>query len=272
VENNKSQPHPAAISIGRRLKDARENKRLTIEQVQKQTKIHSTVLIALEEGHASEILTDTYVKSFLKKYAQVLGLPIDEILKEYFPPYSDLLSSGVALQKSPMPEETKIGPRALYFTGIVVLGIFAFLIVFIIGGNIVAFFNKAGLTQQQKQVASVAVSKKKTSKPVKSKQKKKPVTKAASGSRDIIPKSAQLSLVIKVKEPVLVKLTKDDVRMFETVLPKDLVEAITANENIEIEVNKTHALELALNGRQIDLPTKNNRFTLIITRKGVRLK
>lgn len=273
MENNKKEPRSAAISIGKRLKDAREKKPLTIEQIQKQTKIHSTVLIALEEGRASEILTDTYVRSFLKKYSQVLGLPTGEILKEYFPPRSDLLSSGVTLQESPLPEETKIGPKVLYFTGIGVLGIVAFLVVFVIGSNVIAFFNKAKLTQAtQRQIANISTSKKKISKSVKPTQKKKTTAKTNLESKYVIPRSTQLSLVIKVKEPVLVKLTKDGVRMFATVLPKNLIETITANESIEVEINKTQALELVLNGRQIDLPRKNNIFTLVITRKGVKFK
>ena len=57
------------ISVGERLKKARENKSLTIDQIRKQTRIHSDVLIALEEGRCNEILDPTYVKSFLKKYA-----------------------------------------------------------------------------------------------------------------------------------------------------------------------------------------------------------
>lgn len=272
MENSKREPRPAAASIGKRLKDAREKKSLTIDQIQKQTKIHSTVLIALEEGRASEILTDTYVRSFLKKYVQLLGLPTGEILKDYFPPNSELSPSGILSKESPMPEETKTDPRVLYFTGIAILGILALVVVFAVGANIVSFLQKARSTQKQKQVASAVVSKKKVAKPAKSIQKNKPVAKTNTESKDIIPKSAQLNLVIKVKESALVKLTKDGVRMFETVLPKNCVESIAANDNIEIEINKAQAIELTLNGRQIDLPAKNSRFTLVITRKGVRLK
>ncbi|MDP3791166.1 MAG: helix-turn-helix domain-containing protein [Candidatus Omnitrophota bacterium] len=272
MENNKREPRPAAVSIGRRLKEAREKKPLTIEQVQKQTKIHSTVLIALEEGRASEILTDTYVRSFLKKYTQVLNLPTNEILKEYFPPRAEPVSLGAPAHESPLPAETKIGPKALYFTGIAILSIAALLLAIIIGGKVITAFNKAKLTRQQKQVAEVVASKKKIQKPVKSVQKKKPAPKTDSESKDIIPKSTPLSLVIKVREPVLVKLTKDGILIFSRVMSKGLVETITANNSIELDIGKVQALELILNGRQIALPTKKNISGLIITRKGVKLK
>lgn len=264
-----------AVSIGKRLKEAREKKSLTIEQIQKQTKIHSTVLIALEEGRADEILTETYVRSFLKKYAQVLGLPVADIFKEYFPPHPEQPSVINPVKENPLPPETKINPKVLYVTGVVVAVIAVLFVVTVAATRIIASFNKSRAEAQRSRpaVPVTAPAKKKAVKPaVKPVQKKKTSAKTNSEPRDIIPKNVPLSLVIKVKEPVLVKLTKDGVRIFATVLSKDVVETVTANESIELEISKGRALELTLNGRQISLPTKNNIFTLVITRKGVKLK
>jgi len=272
MENEKREPRQAVVAIGKRLKEAREKKSLTIEQIQKQTKIHSTVLIALEEGRASEILTDTYIRSFLKKYSDLLGLPTTEILKEYFPPRSESPSPSVVIRESPLPLETKIAPKVLYFTGLAILGIVALLIVFLVGGKILSAVNKARSSSQQKQASTALVSKKKVLKSVKQNQKKKTSVRTNSESKDIIPRSSPLSLVIKVKEPVLVKLTRDGVLIFARVMSKDLVENITANESIELEIGKAEALDLVLNGRPISLPARNNIFGLVITRKGVRLK
>lgn len=273
MENDVREPRrQVAISIGKRLKEAREKKSLTIDQIQKQTKIHSTVLIALEEGRADEILTETYVRSFLKKYTQILGLPVGDIFKEYFPPHPEQLSVVDPIKESPLPEETKIGPKVLYTISITVAVILILFVVSIVGGKIIASFNKAKPDKQRSQPAVTTPAKKKAVTSEKPAQKKKTSTKANSESKDIIPRNVPLSLVIKVKEPVLVKLTKDGVRIFATVLSKDLVETITAKESIELEISKARALELTLNGRQIALPTKNKIFTLVITRKGVKLK
>lgn len=267
--DNKISAHPAAISIGKRLKEAREKKPLTIEQVQKQTKIHSSVLKALEDGHASALLTDTYVRSFLKKYSQILGLPTADILKEYFPPYPE---SGVPLNENPLPHETRAHPRMLYFTGIAVFGIAAAIVVFLIGAKLVSSFNKAGLTHQEKRVAAASAAKKKQPKSAKPAQKKKAGVKAGSGAKDIIPRSEQLKLTISVKETILVTLKRDGVIMYSVIMKKGTVDKISANENIELDVLKTDALDLALNGQQIAMPPGKNINGVIITRKGVRLK
>src|SRR3989338_3940960 len=88
-------------NIGERLKEAREKKSLTIEQAQKQTHIHSAVLIALEEGKCDEMLTQTYVKSFLKKYSTFLGLDPKEIINAYSALHPELESRAVNV---PSPE------------------------------------------------------------------------------------------------------------------------------------------------------------------------
>ena len=105
MENNKRESRSSAISVGKRLREAREKKSLTIEQVQKQTKIHSTVLIGLEEGRPSDTLTDTYVRSFLKKYAQFLDVNSVELLKEYFPARTESPAPSAPIQDNVLSKE-----------------------------------------------------------------------------------------------------------------------------------------------------------------------
>lgn len=271
MENNRLELRQAAISVGKKLREAREKKSLAIDQIQKTTKIHSTVLIALEEGLASEILTDTYVRSFLKKYAHVLGLPAVELLKEYFPPHAEQSSANINFHEHALPKETLLPPTVLYATGILIVSLAAILILVFVGTKISAALKRSQTTSQQK-TSTTAVAKKKASKVVTSTPKKKTVSKNKVESKDLVPKTVPLSLLIRVKEPVLVKLKRDGILIFDTVMTKGLAETIVADSNIELEIGKSSALELALNGRPILLPARNNIFTLVITRKGVRIK
>lgn len=269
MENNtKREPRQTAVSAGNRLKEAREKKPLTIEQVQKITRIHSTVLIALEEGRAGDLLTDTYVRSFLKKYAQFLGLNPAELVKEYFPASVKDPSANIPLRENTLPRETKIKPKFLYFVGIVMLAaIFILLLVFVTGKAVSSL--KAFKAARQK---SALISKKNPAQTAKNTPKKRNAAKSQSEQKELIPKSASLNLTISVKEPVLVQLKKDGVLIFERVLTKGLVETIVANNSIELGIGKAGALDLSLNGRPIVLPIKKIRFGLEITRKGVKVK
>ena len=62
------------ISCGQTLLTARLDKKLTLTQVSRQTKIPQEVLRALEKNHFAKLPAETYIKGFLKNYANFLGL------------------------------------------------------------------------------------------------------------------------------------------------------------------------------------------------------
>ncbi len=69
--------------LGERLRQARESQGLTIEQASLETRIRQQSLTALEEGRFDLIPNDVVVKGFLRNYAQVLHLPVDEVIDQY---------------------------------------------------------------------------------------------------------------------------------------------------------------------------------------------
>lgn len=272
MDNSKRELRPAAVSVGRRLKEAREKKSLTIEQIQKQTKIHSTVLIGLEEGRPSDTLTDTYIRSFLKKYAQFLGINSVELLKEYFPARPESVPApNIPVQENILSKETRIPPKFLYMTGLAAAAIITLALLIFITGKVSTAFKKAGPVQQKKSLVSAAKKKPATGS-AKAVQKKKPAVNTMSATKELVPKTTPLSLEIKVKKAVLVKLKKDGILFFDRVLPAGLVEKTVANNSIELDIARAGSLNLTLNGRPIVLQDKNAMIGLKITRKGVRIK
>ncbi|MDD5173781.1 MAG: DUF4115 domain-containing protein [Candidatus Omnitrophica bacterium] len=271
MENNKRESRSSAVSVGNKLREAREKKSLTIEQVQKQTRIHSTVLIGLEEGRPSDALTDTYIRSFLKKYAQFLGINSVELLKEYFPAHPETPPKpSIPVQENVLPKETRKYPKFLYMTGLAVAAIISLILLVFIAGKISnAFKNMKPI--QKKSIPAKAAKKKPAAKNAKSAQKK-PAVKKRSATKELVPRMTPLILEIKVKEAVLVKLKKDGILFFDRVLPAGLVEKTAANNFIEIDIANAGSLDLTLNGRPIALQGKNGIISLEITRKGVRIK
>lgn len=78
--------------IGQKLKTAREEMGLSLNEVSQKTKIRSLYLQAIEEGNLDRIPGIVYAKGFIKAYAIAVGLDANEILAEYqsyleqFPP------------------------------------------------------------------------------------------------------------------------------------------------------------------------------------------
>ena len=71
------------MSIGARLKEAREKRKISINRVYENTRIHPDMLYALEDDEYGKIPNSTYVKGFLRTYATYLGLDAEAVVEEY---------------------------------------------------------------------------------------------------------------------------------------------------------------------------------------------
>ncbi len=69
--------------IGHILREARENKGLTVEDVQAQIRINARYLTALENGQYSALPTPVHARGFLRNYARFLGLDPQPLLDRY---------------------------------------------------------------------------------------------------------------------------------------------------------------------------------------------
>jgi cytoskeletal protein RodZ len=71
------------FEIGATLREARERRQLTWEQVETDTKIRAKYLRALEEEEFDSLPSGTYVRGFLRAYASYLGLDGRLFVDEY---------------------------------------------------------------------------------------------------------------------------------------------------------------------------------------------
>lgn len=69
--------------IGAILREARHRRNLDISQCEKATRIRARYLQALEEGHLDLIPAPVYVRSFLRTYAEFLGVDAERLLADY---------------------------------------------------------------------------------------------------------------------------------------------------------------------------------------------
>ncbi|MGN4767208.1 helix-turn-helix domain-containing protein [Bacillus thuringiensis] len=69
--------------LGQKLKEAREAKGLSIDQLHEITKIQKRHLVAIEEGNYDVLPGAFYARAFIKQYADVVGLNGEELLVEH---------------------------------------------------------------------------------------------------------------------------------------------------------------------------------------------
>lgn len=73
-----------SLTLGVYLKQMREDAKLSVDEVSYQTRIPSKYILWLEGGNYKNLPAEVYVKGFIAKYAKVLNLEKDDLLKIYF--------------------------------------------------------------------------------------------------------------------------------------------------------------------------------------------
>lgn len=76
-------------TVGQVLKEERERKLYTLDEIEKATKIRKELLEALEAGHYSKLPPTTFVQGFIKNYGKFLGLNQDKLLAIYRREFSE---------------------------------------------------------------------------------------------------------------------------------------------------------------------------------------
>ncbi|AJD91067.1 hypothetical protein JMA_17500 [Jeotgalibacillus malaysiensis] len=69
--------------LGNRLKEAREAKGYSLEELQGLTKIQKRYLQGIEEGDYSMMPGAFYIRAFIKQYAEAVNLNVDELFENY---------------------------------------------------------------------------------------------------------------------------------------------------------------------------------------------
>ncbi|NUH82465.1 helix-turn-helix domain-containing protein [Bacillus firmus] len=69
--------------LGNRLKEARLAKDMSLDDLQKVTKIQKRYLAGIEEGDYSMMPGKFYVRAFIKQYAEAVGIEPEEIFEQY---------------------------------------------------------------------------------------------------------------------------------------------------------------------------------------------
>ncbi len=77
-------------SFGERLKQEREKRKITLEQISVSTKIGTRMLQALEEDNFSQLPGGIFNKGFVRAYSRFVGLDEDQTVAEYLEASGDL--------------------------------------------------------------------------------------------------------------------------------------------------------------------------------------
>lgn len=240
-------------SIGARLRQAREAKGISLEQAQKDTRIHNRILAALEVDGPEEAISGTvYIKSFIRKYADYLGLDGVTLAEEYKGkrpnPREQIL---IAAEKD---TSFKFPVKKLFTAVIAIMIVFAgFKLAMFAGSKI-----KEGLKSKPKVVKKAGVPNPKP---------KTAVTPVAAP----VPQGENITLKIKAKSDVYLKVKADGSVIYDGVLKKGSDEKWEAKDSLDISTSRADAIAAELNGNSLGTLGKGVTKGILITRDGLKL-
>jgi cytoskeletal protein RodZ len=109
-EDYKTKPKPEVGKVGPQLKERRKALRLSLAQIEIDTKIRGKFLTALESGDYSSLPNDIYSRGFVQHYANHLGLDGAAIATDYAQE-----RGGVTVGETRRPRMDR--PKRIVFTG-----------------------------------------------------------------------------------------------------------------------------------------------------------
>ncbi|MDH7602560.1 MAG: DUF4115 domain-containing protein [Armatimonadota bacterium] len=229
-------------SIGEILRNKRESKNLTVEDVHEATKITVEYITALEENRFDAFPNKVYARAFLRDYANFLGLDSSVLLTRYEEEY----------QTPSEPEQVQ--PKTGQSLWRIVLGVA--IVLALVAAGVVGYdwFVNSSLKSASKYVRV------RTHSPAR-REAALPAEPVGTSPRLVPPKSTtpeqpttkpsvpdKLTLQVTPVRDVWVRIKCDGVRVYEGIMPKGSSKTFVAREFINIRAGMAGAVQLILNG------------------------
>lgn len=116
---------PSGFGPGSRLAQAREDRGLTLEEAARALRLAPRHVRAMESDDYESLPGPTYVRGYLRSYAQLLGLPADEIVASYNS--LSVAQQPVDLGKLAPPAQLSSDHHLMRLVSALVLGLFVVL-------------------------------------------------------------------------------------------------------------------------------------------------
>jgi cytoskeletal protein RodZ len=244
--------------IGSTLREARMRARIDISEIEAETKIRAKYLRALENEEWDLLPGPTYVKTFLRTYAEALGLDAKLLVEEYKlrherPSEAELRpirpASAASRRRGPAGP---VVPRWMVVAGVVAVLLAALGLLGTLGSD----------GDKGPDRAAPAPSAPTTSRSAKS----APVSRS-SANRTAAPKRARLTLVATGQVFVCLRASGNRTLMNGETLTAGQTRGPFRAKGFRLTLGN-NAVRLRVNGKQVGVPASSGAIGLRITRKG----
>jgi cytoskeleton protein RodZ len=269
-------------SFGAKLKQQREQRGVTLEEISESTKIGGRFLRALENDRFDQLPGGIFNKGFVRAYARSVGLDEEETVADY------LEATGAGPDKPeppiPLPEiraEAANGPYSLPWGTLAIVLLIAAVALAVWG-----FHGRQATTRSQatasasrnayrpeKPVVAVSRSSSQIATPTAARQKPSEILVAGSGRPLKVtsnPASAQpVSLQIRVRQDSWISVVADGQPITRGTMPADSLRSVHAAKEIVVRAGNIGAVDFEFNGKKLPAQGEDGEAkTLIFDASG----
>ena len=271
-------------TAGARLKKIRQERGLSLEDIQKRTKIHFNVLRAIEGDSISD-LSPIYLKGFIKIYCNCLGLDTKEYLGETRQPDKPVLNAAVGrdigerVEKKPvLGKESSFKLSAIRpsagFKKIIVFAVITVIFIFLAVKLVkaISFWHQKASAKSRVfiPVSVTKITRELLPKEVINKSSAKNIPKQAKAQKELV-QGFMLGLFAHDKSWVSAKV--DGKVVFHGVLARGRSETWQAKEKIELSLGDAGAVELQVNDQHFTKLGRRGQSlkNIVINKDGLKI-
>ena len=233
-------------SIGDYLRAAREDRKVPIAQVVRDTKISEKYIVAMENGQLSLLPAPAYAKGFLKIYAEYLGLDSRPLIEQYVQEYGGMMRQGFP------PDGESVTPTLSSTWRFAAIGVGAAVIIAIAIVSGLKFWRSCAATRVHKPAVSTEELETLPLPPLP--QVSPTVEPPAAAPPPPPPQEAkpkQRKLEAKAKESVWMKVYGDGVLLFQGTVQKGKEEFWLAKDSFDVRIAKPRLVELSIDDKPL---------------------
>ena len=231
-------------SVGAHLRQLREARGVSLEEIARATRVTHAYLHALEGDDFASLPVPVFTRGFIRAYCQALGQPVDEALA-LFDSRGDApapsSAAGTPSRATSEPTPRNRGPVLVSFVLLVVLGIALFAVTLALqSGRETAEDPRAGRVPPAPRAAGSPTPAPATGAPP------APMPGAAAPARP-----TGYRLVARTIEPTWIRVRTDDGRAMEETIPAGQVREWVSTGPFTLTVGNAGGINLELNGRAL---------------------
>jgi cytoskeleton protein RodZ len=227
-----------SLSFGRYLQAIRLEKKISLEQVAKQTRIGLGNLILVEQEDHEQLPAEVFVKGFLRSYAAAIGADGDEAVRRY--------ESRLDVVQKIAESEASIEKPVQRVWGKLILALFLFLCIIVVSVTVVSYFQgqSGAVVQTARKLPAAANS-------PEGGESKAAVGAAAESAK---PVAEKLTLQIEALEDTWLKVIVDEKKPTEYNLKTGDTIRLEAKSGYNLLIGNAAGLALKLNEKPVPIP------------------